>query len=484
MYEFTDEDWSLDWTVFIGAAHRDYFGYSVSLSPDGGTVAIGAPYNDDNGSSSGQVRVYRLGSTPEQLGHYIHGKSDWDNFGCSVSLSVKGTTTTVAIGAKRNDDNGLDSGHVRVYTLRIGSWDQLGGDIVGKKAGDKSGESVSLSEDGRTVAIGAPYSDDGGTERGRVSVHTLHEDNWVQLGEDILGEITYDHSGSSVSLSADGRTVAIGAPDSDENGPGSGHVRVYTRNAVNWVQIDSDMIGDGTGDRSGNAVSLSSDGMTVAIGSPYDYSVGGYVKVYHLYEARPPPPPHSTKPPCPHQPHVSPPQSPHAPPDRPIQFSSGYWAQVGGRIEGYTANDASGHAVSVSSDGNIVAIGAIHNDDRGDKSGHVRVFIGGETAWSQLGNTIYGLNEDDRTGWAVSLSSSGTTVAIGAPTGDDGPSLVASEGVLVCTNLLTESGLPTSCYLLDQLKMIILDTVYPFLPTEEPWRSVPPTTMTMEVAAD
>jgi len=48
----------------------------------------------------------------------------------------------------------------------------------------------------------------------------------VQLGEDIDGEAAEDGSGS-VSLSADGKWVAIGASLNDGNGSDTGHVRVY-----------------------------------------------------------------------------------------------------------------------------------------------------------------------------------------------------------------------------------------------------------------
>ncbi len=47
--------------------------------------------------------------------------------------------------------------------------------------------------------------------------------SWKQIGSDIDGEYWNDDSGNSVSLSADGRTLAIGAPDNGENG----HVRVF-----------------------------------------------------------------------------------------------------------------------------------------------------------------------------------------------------------------------------------------------------------------
>ena len=63
--------------------------------------------------------------------------------------------TIVAIGAPYNDGNGSNSGHVRVYEYSGSSWSQLGADINGEAAGDSSGYSVSLSSDGTIVAIGA-----------------------------------------------------------------------------------------------------------------------------------------------------------------------------------------------------------------------------------------------------------------------------------------------------------------------------------------
>ena len=102
------------------------------------------------------------------------------------------------------------------------------------KVGDKFGYSVSLSSNGETVAVGAKetkkdkvYSDDVLLNSGRVRVYTLNESrlNWIILGDDIDGE------GTSVSLSENGRTVAIGATgnygDTYLGTPISGYVKVY-----------------------------------------------------------------------------------------------------------------------------------------------------------------------------------------------------------------------------------------------------------------
>ena len=121
---------------------------------------------------------------------------------------------------------------MRVYTFDTinNQWTQLGNDIDGEAEDDKSSWSVSLSSNGKTVAIGAPYNDGAAPDAGHVRVFSFDTINnqWTQLGDDIDGEAKDDLSGYSVSLSSDGKTVAIGAPYNDAAGTDAGHVRVYS----------------------------------------------------------------------------------------------------------------------------------------------------------------------------------------------------------------------------------------------------------------
>ena len=134
----------------------------------------------------------------------------------------------MAIGAMQNDGAGTDAGHVRIYTWDTSSWVQRGTDIDGEAASDYSGTSVSLSADGQIVAIGATGNDGAGTSAGHVRIYTWDATNWAQAGDDIDAEAAGDGSGNAVSLSADGQTVAIGARNNDGAGSSAGHVRVYS----------------------------------------------------------------------------------------------------------------------------------------------------------------------------------------------------------------------------------------------------------------
>jgi hypothetical protein len=361
--------------------------YSVSLSADGNVIAIGSPYNDNNnGTDSGCVRVYYWNTSTSawtQRGSNIDGKAANENSGWSVSLSSDGNI--VAIGSPYNDGLNLQkNGRVRVYSWIGYVWTQLGIDLVGAFEGDKFGWNVSLSNDGIRVAISAPYNVgiggvDIATDNGYIRIY-----NWKQTSQwdeslIITGEAVGDQSGYGLSLSADGKVLAIGAPYNDNsNGTDSGHVIVYFKpDGSWWTKRGSDIDGEAASDRSGWSVSLSADGNVLAIGAPYHNSSKGHVRVYDW------------------------------------NTSTSAWTKRGSDIDGEAASDRSGWSVSLSADGNIVAIGAPYND--GNK-GHVRVYYWNTStsAWTKRGSDIDGKAANENSGWSVSLSAYGNSVAIGA----------------------------------------------------------------------
>jgi len=263
-----------------GEAFGDNSGESVSISADGKRVAIGAFLNDGAGDKAGHVRVYsESGGVWTQVGSDLDGEAANDFFGNSVSLSSDGKR--IAIGANFNDGAAENAGHARVYSESGGAWTQVGTDIDGKAADDRSGFSVSLSENGKCVAIGASWNNDGYTR-----VFSESGGVWTQVGSDINGEAANDHSGQSVSISADGTVVAIGAHGNNGNGLGSGHVRVYSESGGVWTQVGTDIDGEAAGDASGYSVSLSDFGDRIAIGAIINNGNGelaGHTRIYHTY---------------------------------------------------------------------------------------------------------------------------------------------------------------------------------------------------------
>ncbi|MBT4307166.1 MAG: hypothetical protein HOD48_01885, partial [Candidatus Marinimicrobia bacterium] len=334
----------------------------------------------------GLIGIISIGIAQTQLGTDINGESGkGENFGGSISLDMHGDR--VAVGDPKNDGTGTDAGHVKVYEYSSGSWSQLGADIDGEAAGDLFGGSVSMSHNGNRVAIGAEENDgrtlEEGADRvynnvGHVRVYEYSGGSWSQLGADIDGKTNGDHTGVSVSMDLDGDRVAIGSPDN-----GEGFVRVYEYSGGSWSQLGADIDGEAAGDLFGISVSLDSDGDRVAIGAEENDGGGsnaGHARVY--------------------------------------EYSGGSWSQLGADIDGESAGDLFGNAVSIDSLGSHVAIGAEENDGGGSNAGHARVYEYSSGSWSQLGADIDGESAGDLFGGSVSIDSDGSHVAIGAEEND------------------------------------------------------------------
>ena len=93
--------------------------------------------------------------------------------------------------------------------------------------------------------------------------------------------------------------------------------------------------------------------------------------------------------------------------------------QLGQDINGEAAGDQSGYSVSLSADGNRLAIGSPLNDGNGNDSGSVSVYeLDSSNNWQKLGLNINGEAAGDQLGYSVSLSADGNRVAIGSPLND------------------------------------------------------------------
>jgi len=375
-------DWTQLGSDLDGEAAGNLFGFIVCLSSDGNTVAVSGPVNSANNvTNRGHVRVFTyndVSSSWVQKGLDIDGPAAGDLLGYGLSLSSDGNT--VAIGALHNDANGTSSGLVRVYGYSNSAWPQICSDIIGA-AGDALGSSVSISSDGNTLAAGAIYDDDNGTNSGYTRVFEYSNNTWAQKGSDIQGEAANDQSGRQVYISSDRSRVAIGAPENDGGGSNSGHVRVFEYSNNAWTQIGSDIDGKTNDDEVGfvKRMALSSDGNTVVLSSAYNNTNTGYVQVY--------------------------------------TYSNNAWTQKGLDILGSASDDYFGSSVSVSSDGNVIAIGNSYNGNT-SYAGFVRVLQYSNNTWTQIGTDIQGEANGDKFGEYVNLSSDGYIVAIGAINND------------------------------------------------------------------
>lgn len=311
-----------------------------------------------------------LGISQVQIGQDIVGKATGDISGSSVSISAIGDI--IAIGGSMNSGH---KGHVRIFKNVNGTWSQVGQDILGKNFGDRSGESISISDNGNIIAIGSHYSKIMGNDKtGQVRVFNNIGGTWTQLGQDINGESAYDYFGSDVSLSSNGTILAVGAP-TDNFGYTIGYVKVYSNISGVWIQLGQ-KISDPTFQTMGRRVSLSSDGSILAIAAPYNDTNGtdsGLVRIY--------------------------------------KNISGTWTQIGQDIEG-SAGSFSGYRIALSSTGNTVAI---YEPNFGSNSSIVKVYENNSGNWIQIGQNINGESTGNFSYFGLSLSGDGTILAFGNP---------------------------------------------------------------------
>ena len=309
-----------------------------------------------------------------------------------------------------------------------------GGAITGH-----TGNSVAISRDGNTMAIGAPYessgargingdqNDNSAYSAGAVYVFTRQGDTWVQQAYVKASNTGQgDHFGSSVVLSGDGNTLAVAAhfessaatgvsgDQSDDSIPQAGAVYVFARAGNTWSQrayikasnTGRAGIGDefGDGDQFGYSLALSAAGDTLSVGAIAEDSTARGINGNQHDDS---------------------------------QDTSGAvyiftragdtWSQQAYlKASNSEAGDLFGFAVGLSADGNTLAASS-YDEDGGTRqingpddnlrraSGAVFVFTRSGDTWSQTAYLKGSRSEQtDQLGYSVAISDDGNTIASGA----------------------------------------------------------------------
>jgi hypothetical protein len=287
----------------------DTFGISVSLSNDGNTLAVGASLEDspgtgvngnqggiaDNNSNAGAVYIFTRSATVWSQQAYVKASNTHANayFGQAVFLSSDGNTA--AVGATGENSSGLNAGAVYVFTRSARTWSQQAYVKASNiQTNAYFGSSVSLSRDGNTLAAGAygessgatgingNQSDNSATNAGAAYVFTRSASVWSQqVYVKASNTAAGDAFGSSVALSSDGETLAVGAgaeagattgidgDQTDNSSSNAGAVYVFTRSISTWSQ-QAYVKASNTGSNDyfgGTSVALSGDGNLLAVGA-------------------------------------------------------------------------------------------------------------------------------------------------------------------------------------------------------------------------
>jgi trimeric autotransporter adhesin len=321
VYVFTRSGMTWSQQAYVKASNtdpRDQFGYSVALSADGSTLAVGAIWEssaaagiggdqgDNSAMHAGAVYVFtRSGTTWSQQAYVKASNPDpGDQFGYSVALSADGSTLAVGahgegsaatgISGDQTDNSVGRAGAVYVFTRSGATWSQQAYvKASNTDPEDYFGAHVALSEDGSTLAVGAigeasaaigiggNQDDDSAVRAGAVYVFTRSGPTWSQQAYVKASNTDpEDFFGIRVALSADGSTLAVGAhgeasaatgiggDQADNSAYQAGAVYVFTRSGATWSQ-QAYVKASNTdpADYFGVHVALSEDGSTLAVGA-------------------------------------------------------------------------------------------------------------------------------------------------------------------------------------------------------------------------
>lgn len=448
----------------------DYFGSSVALSGDGNTLAVGAYWEDSSSTGinsipnelatdAGAVYLFRKtqGGWSQQAYIKASNAGEQDLFGWSVALSDDGNR--LAVGAVHEasgstgvnstpDESAPQSGAVYVFDYNGSNWSESAYVKASNTgADDLFGYSVSLSDDGSVLAVGASLEDGSATmvngtdddlsnDAGAAYVFTLNNGSWSQQAYlKPTGAGAGDRFGYALALSADGLRLAVSAPYEDGSAAGinptvddlaanAGAVYVFS-NGSNWQQTDYiKAANSGAEDLFGYSIALSDDGNRLVAGAIYEYGSTSGINTI---------------------------------PDDNLQNAGAVyvfrdkngWAQQAYiKSPDSDLQDQFGRSIAISGDGSLLTVGTYYEDssttginssadDAASNSGAAYVYRY-TTSWENVSyvkapNTEAG----DYFARSVSVSDNGSTLAISAILEDGASSGIGGD---IADNLSNESG--------------------------------------------
>jgi hypothetical protein len=334
--------------------------------------------------------------------HYTQrfGNNLWNIIGQDISFSnsigLAGISNNGRVVALTEPAYTSNRGRLYIYEISFNgisySWTPLGlsseilvGLTTTGNFGADGNSVISLSSDGRVVAVNDTLNDTSGTDSGQVRVFELSANVWRQRGQLINGKPIASYGlGYNIALSGNGNIIA--ASSLTRPSPRNGEIFIYefSGNTNSWIKMGQDISGVGGANFNdlGFSMSLSLDGTTLAAG--YRSSTPSQVNIYRF------------------------------------NSSTRTWSlpiPTNNVINGSAIDQYFGWNIKLSSDGNTIVIGgigygtAIGNTTNG--IGSVSVFKYNGTSWSQLGQTLYGTAANDLFGQWVQISNDGTIISAG-----------------------------------------------------------------------
>jgi len=205
-----------------------------------------------------------------------------EKFGCSVATSVDGRSIIVG-AKNDGFPTALNTGLVYVFDRNGNSFDQVGILTGSNStSGDEFGSSVATSADGKTIVVGVLQDEFGSNASSGIAyVYDRNGNSFNQVGilTGLYATNTNDNFGNSVAISADGKTIVVGSLNDEPPGPlaNSGIVYVFKRigNTFNRVGIVTGSFAIDPLDQFGSSVAISADGKSFIVGAMFDETLAG-----------------------------------------------------------------------------------------------------------------------------------------------------------------------------------------------------------------
>lgn len=264
-YDADTTEWEHEATLTASDGDMgDIFGWSVAI--DGDVVLIGARDDETDGlDQTGSAYVFRWNGRDwvEEAKLTDPNAQEEDFFG--VSVSIRGDVAL--IGAHGNDHVWNHSGSAFVFRREGPKW-SLEAELADCDDPDVGwlGFSVSLADGIAIVGAFQDNSTDKGNDAGSAYIYRFDPDTsrWIEEQNITASDAApLDWFGRSVSISEDGKTVLVGAQNNDDLGSNSGSAYVfrYTPDTPpHWQETIKLLASDGApSDRLGRSVSISHD---------------------------------------------------------------------------------------------------------------------------------------------------------------------------------------------------------------------------------
>lgn len=259
---------------------NSFFGWEFDVSEDGKTLVVSAPeyLKDKTQAHAGAVFVFKKDAV--NLRYTLHQKLYADDFISEGDLLLKGSVTSYdpeefiltfnseINGLSRNSGNFIRDGFRIGQEVNINGTEQNDGNYVivdlsvesiifsnvgsiqnenvatgftitglGTARRDRFGDSLSISSDGKTMAISSDHSSENKLDAGMVYILQETTSSQYELSQKIVSpkEHAGELFGGKIKLSPDGKTLIVSAEGGEQDTPM--YFDTYTERYVNSLEI-------------------------------------------------------------------------------------------------------------------------------------------------------------------------------------------------------------------------------------------------------